>query len=129
MEIISPTLLIIFIQNISPFLIGLNPLDNFSTYIIEKIWKMLANKPYWPHLIVLISTIFTMNTEKIIEVIWHMIWRIIQISVGAPYCGGGSVAERLERWTCNLNARSSIPTNDRQLDLFVVVPSSTPQPH
>ena len=42
---------------------------------------------------------------------------------------GGSVAERLERWTCNLNARSSIPTNDRQLDLFVVVPSSTPQPH
>ena len=41
---------------------------------------------------------------------------------------GGSVAERLERWTCNLNARSSIPTHDRQLDLLMVLPSTTPQP-
>ena len=47
-----------------------------------------------------------------------------------PVCGG-SVAERLERWTRNSEAPSSSPAPDVsnfELDLFSVVPSSNPPP-
>ena len=44
----------------------------------------------------------------------------------APICSGGVAEQFIRRWTCNSEALSSSPPPDRQLDLFSVVPSSTP---
>ena len=45
-----------------------------------------------------------------------------------PLNRGGSVAERLERWTCNLEATSSSPAWTFIWIFFLVVPSSNPRP-